>query len=181
MSNGIKYDGINNKLVFSVSDTERAFLSGSGLYVTGTLYVNNQNVETLINDKTEILNSSGSGAFIAGDVVTYNSLGQLQKTDITLTGSAREVLGIAFENDSTNSTKVTSLAGSIVEVQFSASPSVGDEGKPVYVSTTAGKATLTPPSSIGQRVFKLGILLSSTAGMNGYSIMLQPQLIADLQ
>jgi hypothetical protein len=74
------------------------------------------------------------------------------------------------------------IPGSIVPVQFASAP-VGsaDIGKPVYLSTTAGKATLTAPSASGQRVFQVGILARGTAdASSNWYVQFMPQFIADI-
>lgn len=127
------------------------------------------------------LKSAGTSQFAITEVIRFDSSGNLAKADADGAGIAREVVGIALENDSSSEARVATMYGSVVEVKFASAPSVGDEGKPVYLSTTAGAATLTQPSELGQRVYKLGVLSSSTIGPNnGYFIVYQPQFIQDI-
>lgn len=65
-------------------------------------------------------------------------------------------------------------------MKFASAPSgASDNGRPVYLSTTAGEATMTPPGS--GRVYRVGILLSHTADTGGlYKVLYLPQFIADL-
>ena len=72
------------------------------------------------------------------------------------------------------------VAGSIVPVTFKASdlPTAGDVGAPVYVSTDAGKAQMSAPTTSGQTVYQIGLLVSETAVTGAkYAVQLQPQLI----
>lgn len=128
------------------------------------------------------LKSSGTSKFSIGHVVRFDSTGTLDKSDASTAGIGREVVGIALDADSALTSQVSTVAGSLVEVLFAASPSVGDEGKPVYLSaSTAGTVTLVAPSTPGQRVYRLGVLSSSTVGPNsGYYIIYQPQFVTDL-
>lgn len=126
--------------------------------------------------------SPGTSSFASGNIVRFNSSGVLAKSDPTQTGIAREVVGVAVESDSTVLTRVATMPGMPVEMLFSSAPSAGDEGKPVYLSASApGTASLTAPTSVGQRVMKLGLLASSTVGPNGgYPVLFQPSHIIDL-
>lgn len=44
MADGIKYDGVDKKIILTVNGNEAAYVSGSNLYVSGALFVNNQNI-----------------------------------------------------------------------------------------------------------------------------------------
>jgi hypothetical protein len=74
------------------------------------------------------------------------------------------------------------VAGTITPVQFAVAPAgPADIGKPVYLSTTAGKATLVAPSNSGERVFQVGILARGTAdASSNWYVQFMPQFIADI-
>ncbi len=75
---------------------------------------------------------------------------------------------------------IAAVAGSVVPVTFKADdlPVQGEVGAPVYVSTDAGKAQMTAPSTSGQTVYQIGLLVSETAVVGAkYAVQLQPQLI----
>lgn len=127
------------------------------------------------------LKSAGTSQFNVGHVVRYDSSGVLAKTDITLTGGAREVVGIALESDTTTVTRVATMYGSVAETVFDSAPSGTDTGKPVYISSTAGVASLTPPSATGSRVFRIGVLADTAVGpTGGYFVVFEPHIVADL-
>jgi len=77
---------------------------------------------------------------------------------------------------------VSTMAGAFTPVKFVSVPAGSvDIGKPVYLSTTAGQATLTAPSGSGETVFRIGYLSRGVADANGnWFIQYQPQFIADI-
>jgi hypothetical protein len=77
---------------------------------------------------------------------------------------------------------VTSFAGGICPMSFDVAPAGGaDIGKPVYLSTTAGMATLTAPSGSGETIFQVGILARGVADANSnWFVQFMPQFIADI-
>ena len=93
----------------------------------------------------------------------------------------RRFFGIALEA-ATNPGDVlacATVAGSIAFVKFDVNPLTADVGKPVYIHTTAGDASLTAPTASASSVVKIGLLMGDTADANGnFSVLLQPQFIA---
>lgn len=77
---------------------------------------------------------------------------------------------------------VCTVAGTITPMQFVAggAPSgSADIGAAVYLSTTAGKATLTPPSASGETVYRVGYLARGVAdAASNWYVQFQPQFIA---
>jgi hypothetical protein len=73
------------------------------------------------------------------------------------------------------------VAGTMTPVQFAAgaAPSgSADIGKPVYLSTTAGQATLTAPTGSGETIFRIGYLSRGVSDANGnWFVQFQPQFI----
>jgi hypothetical protein len=73
-----------------------------------------------------------------------------------------------------------SLAGSVALCSFASAPALGDIGKPVFLATSAGQATLLAPSSSGQSVFQIGYLADSTSQGGKYAVVMQPQYIGQI-
>ena len=73
-----------------------------------------------------------------------------------------------------------SLAGSVAYCAFGSAPALADVGKPVFLSTTAGSASMTAPSSSGQSVFQIGYLASATASGGKYAVVIQPQYLGQI-
>lgn len=75
---------------------------------------------------------------------------------------------------------MTCVPGLLAMVLFDVAPANTDVGKPVYLSSTAGTASLTAPSASGQTIYRIGYLSHSTAFSGLYKIIWQPQFIADI-
>ena len=73
-----------------------------------------------------------------------------------------------------------SLAGSVGYCAFASAPALADVGKPVFLSTTAGSASMSAPSSSGQSVFQIGYLASATASGGKYAVVIQPQYLGQI-
>lgn len=105
------------------------------------------------------------------------------KADGDGVGVLREIVGIALQDgpgSGTADTKVATVPGSIISVKFASVPAGDtDIGKPVYLSTTAGEATMTAPST--GRVYRIGVLFDGTAVAGSlYKVLYLPAFVADL-
>jgi hypothetical protein len=99
------------------------------------------------------------------------------------TVSERRILGVV-QNAAIADAAVgyaASVPGTVCHVAFDAAPAQADIGAPVFLSETAGQATMTAPNSAGCSVVQLGYLVNSTADANGnYAVALAPQFIATI-
>lgn len=121
-----------------------------------------------------------SSGIVKGEVLYINTGGEVAKADGDGTGT-REVVGAALNTagGGAGDLLVGTVPGSVIPVKFASPPSGSDVGKPVYLSTTAGQATPTAP--VSGRVYRLGLLLSSTANGDGnYRVLWLPSFVADL-
>lgn len=67
--------------------------------------------------------------------------------------------------------RVCTITGAFVTPTFDIAPAAADNGKPVYLSTTAGRVSLTVPAVPGDAVIQVGLL----AGGNG--VTLNPRVL----
>jgi hypothetical protein len=131
---------------------------------------------TGINAATGIVGTAGESVS-AGDLVYTHSSGAMMKADASAIGTAF-VTGAAMSTVSASATtNIASLDGSLCIMAFASAPSASDYGKRVYLSETAGKATLTPPTTGGSVVYQIGIL-SLVSGSN-YHVQLHRQFIIE--
>jgi hypothetical protein len=133
-----------------------------------------------------VRNGAGTTLF-AGEIVTIQSTSTTSAPTViyanAATAGAKGFAGVCPTNQTIANLsfgQVASVPGTITFVGLTAAPSAGDSGKPVYLSTTDGKGTLTAPSGSGQRVFIIGYLTSTTAVGLLYPVQLMPQFIADI-
>lgn len=130
------------------------------------------------------LTVAGSSAVAAFDALYINTSGELAKADADGAGLHYNLVGVALEAGPSGAAAVKAVmttCGQVTGVTFASNPSSGDQGKAVYLSTTAGQATLTAPSASGDHVVRIGFLYSSTALSTGvYPIIFQPQYISQI-
>jgi len=138
----------------------------------------------LIEDTAAVatqLTVAGSSAVAAYEALFINTSGQLDSADADGSGLAYNVVGFALEAGPSGAAAVKAVMttqGQVTGAKFTSNPSSGDQGKAVYLSTTAGSVSLTAPSASGDQVFRVGFLYSATAITTGvYPIIFQPQFI----
>ena len=140
----------------------------------------------LIEDTAAVatqLTVAGSSAVAAFEALYINTSGQLDSADADGSGLAYNVVGFALEAGPSGAAAVKAVMttqGQITGAKFTSNPSSGDQGKAVYLSTTAGSVSLTAPSASGDQVFRVGFLYSATqipSATGVYPIIFQPQFI----
>ena len=122
-----------------------------------------------------------AGTTIAiGDVLSLDTAGDAILADSnTGTDTFAYVIGIALTAaTATNPVRVLSVAGDLVPVAFSAAPGAAANGSIVFISSTAGRATLTAPTGGGNVVYKIGILQGGDGADTTPTVIYQPQFLA---
>lgn len=127
------------------------------------------------------LTVAGSSAVAAFDTLYINTSGELAPADADGAGLHYNIVGVALEAGPSGAAavkQVMTTCGQVTGAKFTSNPSSGDQGKAVYLSTTAGEVSLTAPSASGDKVVRIGFLYSSTALSTGvYPVIWQPQFI----
>ena len=127
------------------------------------------------------LTVAGSSAVAAFDTLYINPSGELAPADADGAGLHYNIVGVALEAGPSGAAavkQVMTTCGQVAGAKFTSNPSSGDQGKAVYLSTTAGQVSLTAPSASGDKVVRIGFLYSSTAITTGvYPVIWQPQFI----
>ena len=127
------------------------------------------------------LTVAGSSAVAAFDTLYINTSGELASADVDGAGLHYNIVGVALEAGPSGAAavkQVMTTCGQVAGAKFTSNPSSGDQGKAVYLSTTAGQVSLTAPSASGDKVVRIGFLYSSTAITTGvYPVIWQPQFI----
>ena len=164
-----------------ITDGTNTFLdfnSSSALLVHGTTVTSYEGSDS---DTLPITVLGTAGATIAvGDVVTYNATtGKIVQADANGAGNLKNPAGTCRLGASDTQPTALAYAG-LVPVTFASAPASSSIGALVYLSETAGRGTLTAPSTIGSRVYKLGILVSADGAATTCRVLWQPQFIADL-
>jgi hypothetical protein len=166
------WDGANTYVGLDTTDNAEvltvnaAILLGKGALGTGAL----------------IVAGTADATLATGDVVAiYSNTGaKIAKAEAdSATAVLRRPLGVmAAAAASSGSTAKYAFSG-IQNVTFDANVADTDVGKPVYLSGTAGKATLTAPTSSATDVWQLGLLVDGApgAGSTTGAVLLQLQYL----
>jgi len=126
--------------------------------------------------------TTGTGGVTANYLVTMEA--DTADTVILADGNAateteRFPIGVAKTTEAAASAvEVYTIAGQVIPIQFTAAPAAADIGDRVYLSTTSGLATTTPPTGTGVNVFVVGILKDADGATNPAEVIWMPQFIA---
>jgi hypothetical protein len=115
-----------------------------------------------------------------GDLVRINSSGNAELVDaFTLLPDQARVVGSSFSSYLIGETaQISSNPGKLISVRFSLPPSAVNNGDPVYLSTTSGLGTLTPPSSSNTVIFLIGVLQGANGISTTPNLVFQPSFVA---
>lgn len=151
------------------------------------------NNELLFEDgalMTRTMTFAGASSVAAYDLICMNPYYQASPASAngTISGVSQvqhQVMGVALTaGGATPATgTVAMIAGDIVPMNFGSDLTSGDTGKAVYLAVTAGRATLTAPSSSGDKVVRVGYVWdgSSNLGSTGiHAVIFQPQFISEI-
>jgi len=149
----------------------------------GDILLGNGNTADVVLDGQNgtVLSGTNDLSIVAGvsqfDVV-YISTSGYDQADASAVATAFAV-GLASEAGAATNGKVITMPQSAAADFTGGNPSA--VGQRVYLSTTAGKVTLTPPSGSGNVVFQIGFVTSTTSrGGNVFPILFQPMFIAEI-
>lgn len=160
---------------------------------TSSMYLDGAKITIAAGSGVGLTVENGSGASIAvGAILTEKATGAASVGGATpyvtladqssATLSERNFLGIALESMGQGATgRAATVSGTTVAVLFASAglPQSGDRAKPVYLSATAGQATMSIPTS--GRILQIGYLMNVTAVSGAqYYVQLMPQIIADI-
>jgi hypothetical protein len=130
------------------------------------------------------LAAGGSLNFVAGEalslghILTFDAAGDVVKASAVYASSIWEVTSVATAAALATASVNVATAGMLVPILFGAAPAAGDNGKPCFLSTTAGQATLTPPGGSGNVVFSIGVIQGADGITSTPAVLFQPQYIS---
>ena len=118
---------------------------------------------------TAFINGTAGETLVAGNIVVWDdSAGnpRIFKADANGAGELVNAVGIAGAGISSGSSGNITVAGEVAvpDAVWDSVPAVGDVGKVVYMSATAGNVTLTAPSTTGDTVQKVGVVTFGGTG-----------------
>ncbi len=118
-------------------------------------------------------------AIAIGEPIAFDTAGDVLRADATFSASRWQVAGIAVAAAApAASVNIQVVQGVLVSMLFSSAPAAGANGSPVYLSDTAGRATLTPSTSSGAVRFLIGILQGADGVSTSPDVLFTPQWIS---
>lgn len=127
-----------------------------------------------------IVLTSDSG-LAAGDIVYIKATtGNVDLADANV-GNLREGLAIGVARTTvtaTNPAQIFTQYGALLPVRFTSAPAAADNGRPVYLSQTAGQATMTAPTGASDVIYRLGFLQGGNGATTTPNVLWAPQFIA---
>ncbi len=109
--------------------------------------------------KTVTFDLTANEALVKGDVVAATISGDdgvLRKAQ----SQTNQVIGVVSSNNGIKPGGICKISQSgLAPVNLTTTPVAEDVGKPVYLSTTHGKGSLTAPSTSGHSVIRLGYIV----------------------
>ena len=162
---------INSADKLVIDDTDIKVKAGNNLLIESTASLAQQ------------LTFVGGSAVAENDLLYLNASGQAAKADADAGGLAHNVIGVALEAGGASAAthQACTYPGQAVIMNFGSDLTSGDTGKPAYLSTTAGRATVTAPSTSGDQVVRVGYVIdgSSNVGSTGlHQVLFMPQFIS---
>jgi len=122
-----------------------------------------------------------AGENIGANDVVYIKQGGLFKADASSMATAFATGAAPAAINSGSWGNVAALCGSFVDPVFDSAPNTtSDLGKRVYLSETAGKVTLTPPTTSGAVQYQVGHLAYSASATTGNLITWAPQFLIEV-
>ena len=135
--------------------------------------------EIITSDLTSLKAFTAGESLTTGDLVTFNTSGEVVRANSSIAGANWEVIGVAHETVLSGATvQVMTKTGSCPNVRFTAVPAASFNGRLVFISPSSGLATTIPPTSSGNTVFTIGTLQGADGATATPTVLFRPQLIA---
>lgn len=172
------------------SYTNTSILVGT---TTSSLYLNAATITVGSTLGVGVIAENGSGSSLSAGTIVAEKSSSSPTNGVNMpyvtTASAnasptngRSFAGVVVETIADGLTgRIATVPGMIVPVTFDPTfpPVTGDRGKPVYLSKTAGIATMSPPTGTDYNVQIIGYVINTSAQyLNNYWVQLNPQLVA---
>jgi hypothetical protein len=117
---------------------------------------------------------------VIGDVLTLDSSGDFILASSVFSSNRWKVLAIAVSAATATNPVSVVPTGSLVQVKLGAAPAGASNGQPVFISSTNGEATLTPPISSGNVIYVVGFLQGANGVTTTPDVLFQPDYVSRL-
>lgn len=120
-----------------------------------------------------------SAALVQGDLVRITAAGQWGLADANAATLDAFVVGVSLGSFALSATaRCNTVHGTRVPVRFAVAPTAINNGRPVFLSSTPGVATLTPPIGSGTTRYQIGILVGADGADTTPDVIWAPQYIS---
>ena len=177
-------------LEFDTSDAvlkaKKAIVADNGILLSQNTAVEVAQGVAFVNTSMNFAAGDGASASVSAfHLLAISDTNELAHADANGSNYLYNVIGIALEDGPTAASaaagRATCMVGQLAPMYFASAPSASDVGKPVFLSETAGQATLTAPTTSGSKIFRVGFLVSESEAIGGtssYPVLFQPQFMA---
>jgi len=182
--------GSDAYLEFDTNDrvlkAKKAIVADDGILLSQNTAVEVAQGVSFVNTSMNFAAGDGSSASVSAyHLLAISDTNELAHADADGADYLYNVIGIALEDGPTAASaeakQAMCMVGQLAPMYFASAPSASDVGKPVFLSETAGEATLTAPTTSGSKIFRVGFLVSESEAIGGtstYSVLFQPQFMA---
>lgn len=126
-----------------------------------------------------LLTRTAGAAIALGDLLTFDSSGDAVPAVSTTATGEWEVAGVAASAAAAASpVQIFTIRGLATQTRFGVAPGAGANGTRVYLSSSAGAATLTAPTTPGNTVMLVGLLIGADGATTTPEVVFHPQFIA---
>lgn len=120
-------------------------------------------------------------ALAQGDIVFIKATtGNIGLADANA-GTVREAAAVGVARTTVtaaNPAQIFTQYGALIPIRFTSAPAAADNGRAVYLSQTAGQATMTAPTGASDVIYRLGFLQNGDGADTTPMCMWAPQFIA---
>jgi hypothetical protein len=135
--------------------------------------------DILTGDLASIEIFTSGEALTAGDLLTLNTSGDVVRADSSIGAANYEVVGVSAQTVGIGvSVQVVTHTGAVPSVRFTSAPAGALNGRLVFLSTSAGLASVAPPGAGGNAIFTIGTLQGADGATSTPTVVFRPQLIA---
>ena len=120
--------------------------------------------------------TSGEVLFL-GDLLAFDSAGEVIRSSSNFAAGKWRLIGISKAAVILGASVDVATSGELILVRFGSAPLASSNGDIVFMSSTVGEATLTPPSS-GNVRFVVGVLQGADGITTTPKVLFEPQFIA---
>lgn len=158
-----------------VAEANTLNFMGSGIAASAS----GANLATITSVDPTIIDRVTSEPIWQYDLVsTVEGSSQVQSASSDPTRS--KLLGVAKESQHLNNETITVQIAGEIAINFDTAPAANENGNAVYVSGTAGKATLTAPSATGEVIIRVGYLSGADGIVINPTVSFEPQILIQL-